>query len=62
MHANAALGVALRSTLLAFSLNLFLQAGATAATCESLVNFKGMVPGTTVSSTALVARGSKLVP
>ena len=62
MHANAALGVALRSTLLAVSLNLFVHAGATAGTCESLVNFKGTVPGTTVSSAALVARGSKLVP
>jgi len=62
MHTIGAPRLVLRSTILAFSLNLLVHAGAAAATCESLVGFKGTVPGTTVSSATLVARGSKVVP
>jgi feruloyl esterase len=62
MRANGRLRFALQSTILAFGLNLLVHAGAAAATCESLASFTGRVPGTTVSSAAVVARGSKLVP
>ncbi len=62
MHTNGVFRVAFRSMILAFSLNLLVHAGATAATCESLVKFKGTVPGTTVSSATLVPQGSKLGP
>src|ERR1700682_3905953 len=46
MHTTGALRLALRSTILA----------------SGFIGFKGIVPGTTVSSATLVARGSKVVP
>ena len=60
MYTNGARRMAFRAVVLTASLNLFGQAAATAATCESLAKFKGTVAGTTISSATVVSKGAKL--